>query len=212
MDEKRRCKATNKDGQPCRAEARTGGDHCIFHDPHLDRQRAEGRKRGGKARSKTATVKMLEAADRPLSSVGDVVTLLGETINGARRGQVDSKLANAVGYLSSVLLRALQDTDLAEALAALRRDLEDLKHGDGGGPAGNGTAAAGNPSLQESQSFDAHSPPPGPRGIPEPGGDDSGPVAGFLATLPFHEDADALFPAGRQKFDGGGPGAADGLA
>jgi hypothetical protein len=28
-----RCKATTKDGQPCRAYARTGRDFCIAHDP-----------------------------------------------------------------------------------------------------------------------------------------------------------------------------------
>ena len=42
-----------------------------------------------------------------------MVTLLGTTINQVRRGQVEPRIANSVGYLSGILLKAL-DVDTLE--------------------------------------------------------------------------------------------------
>lgn len=60
-----------------------------------------------------------ETPDAPLSSAPDVVALLGETINQVRRGDVDPKVANTVGYLSGVLIRALEVGDIEQRLATL---------------------------------------------------------------------------------------------
>jgi hypothetical protein len=62
----------------------------------------------------------------------DVVTLLGQTINQTRRGQLDTRVANAVGYLAGILLKGLQDADIElrikrleenQANRALRNDV-----------------------------------------------------------------------------------------
>jgi hypothetical protein len=97
------------------------------HDPDLAEERIRGRRQGGKTRSKAAAVLPSTVPDLPLAKVGDVVVLLAETINQTRKGLLDPKVSNAIGCLSSVLLKALQDTDLAAQLAELRRDLEELK-------------------------------------------------------------------------------------
>jgi len=47
------------------------------------------------------------------------VALLGQTINQVRRGEVEPKVANAIGYLSSAVLSALEVGDLEERLADL---------------------------------------------------------------------------------------------
>jgi hypothetical protein len=57
--------------------------------------------------------------DLPLRTVTDVVTLLGQTINQTRRGDMDPRVANAVGMLTGQLLRALEGADLAERVARL---------------------------------------------------------------------------------------------
>ena len=49
----------------------------------------------------------------------DISALLGDSINRLRRGELDPKVANAVGYLSSVLLRALEQGPVEERLARL---------------------------------------------------------------------------------------------
>jgi hypothetical protein len=51
--------------------------------------------------------------------VGDVTDLLGETINQVRRGQIDPRAANTLGYLATALLKALQQGDTEARLRAI---------------------------------------------------------------------------------------------
>jgi hypothetical protein len=48
-----------------------------------------------------------------------VVKLLGETINQVRRGVIDPRVANAVGYLANILLGATGQRELESRLAEL---------------------------------------------------------------------------------------------
>jgi hypothetical protein len=52
-------------------------------------------------------------------SKGDVAELLGETINQVRRGELDLRVSNAIGYLSGILLSAMEKGSLEERLATL---------------------------------------------------------------------------------------------
>jgi hypothetical protein len=51
--------------------------------------------------------------------MADVALLLAVTINQARRGELDPKVANCVGYLGSVLVKTLEQSDLARRNQAL---------------------------------------------------------------------------------------------
>ena len=111
------CRGTKADGTPCRANAMTGSEYCFFHDPAKAEEQEAARQAGGRV-GKT-TVLSPDTPDAPLSSMADVVALLGQTINQVRRGEVDPKVANAVGYLASALLRALEQGDIEKRLAEL---------------------------------------------------------------------------------------------
>jgi hypothetical protein len=50
---------------------------------------------------------------------GDVVRLLSTTINQVRRGEIDPRVANAVGYLSNIVLAATAQRDLETRIAEL---------------------------------------------------------------------------------------------
>jgi hypothetical protein len=178
------CKQVKADGTPCQANARPGSDWCIFHDPALAGRRAEARRAGGRERSRKAAVLPAGTADAPLATAGDVAAFLGQTINQVRKGQLDPKVGNCLGVLAGVLLRALEEGDLAEQLLELRRQVEGLGnarrdvaggvepaeetggHEGVGGPAAAAGAAAA-----------------GPGGDRDPGGDGPGPVADGLAPL-----------------------------
>ena len=54
-----------------------------------------------------------------LESTTDVARLLGDSINQLRRGQLDPRVANSVGYLGSVLLRAMEQGPTEQRLANL---------------------------------------------------------------------------------------------
>ena len=51
----------------------------------------------------------------------DAVALLALTINQVLRGQIDPRIANAVGYLLTVQLKALELGETEERLAALEQ-------------------------------------------------------------------------------------------
>jgi hypothetical protein len=59
-----------------------------------------------------------DTPDHPLGDTNQVSVLLADSINRLRRGQLDPRVANAMGYLASVLLKAL-DQRLEERLAHL---------------------------------------------------------------------------------------------
>ena len=108
-------------GKRCRAFALRGSDppRCIRHseDPEVIRRREESDRKGGAV----TAVRTLPATTLPprLYTAGDVRDLLAETIQQVRTGAIDTRTANAVGYLASVLLRAVEGHDLEARLEAL---------------------------------------------------------------------------------------------
>ncbi len=114
----RQCRYTKSDGNGCQANVQAGSEFCFFHDPALVEERATARSEGGRERTR----KVLLAPNTPireLKTVTEVVQLLGETINQVRRGGIDLRVANCVGYLSGILLAALEKGQMEERLAAL---------------------------------------------------------------------------------------------
>ena len=113
----RKCCHTKADGSRCRANATTGSDHCFFHDPAKAKERAAARKAGGE--KGRAAVLSADSPDVPLQSVADTVSLISETINQVRRGEIDPKVSNAIGYLTGILLKALEQGAIEERISAL---------------------------------------------------------------------------------------------
>jgi len=113
------CRHTKLGGSRCRASARHGSHYCFFHDPKSARARVAARKAGGIERSRRAAVLSANTPDRPLASAADVTRLLAETINQVRRGEIDPRISNAVGYLAGILLKAKERDELEQRLARL---------------------------------------------------------------------------------------------
>jgi hypothetical protein len=120
---KYKCKFRKKDGKECGADAQSGKTMCIFHDPTRAADGRRARRMGGINRSRTAAVLPADVPDNPLRNTQDVSTLLAESINQVRRGELDPRVANSVGHLASILLGALQQGPLEERLARLEAAL-----------------------------------------------------------------------------------------
>jgi len=60
-----------------------------------------------------------DTPDKPLASGADVISLLAETINQVRRGEVDPRISNAIGYLAGILLKARERAELEERVSRL---------------------------------------------------------------------------------------------
>jgi hypothetical protein len=66
-----------------------------------------------------AAVLPFDTPDHPLGDTNQVSVLLADSINRLRRGQLDPRVANAMGYLASVLLKALENGRIEDRLAHL---------------------------------------------------------------------------------------------
>jgi len=80
----------------------------VFHDPGKAGDGRRARQAGGISRSHVAAVLPPDTPDHRLQNTQDVSNLLAHSINQVLRGQLDAKVANAVGYLASVMLRSLE--------------------------------------------------------------------------------------------------------
>jgi hypothetical protein len=109
------CQHVKSDGSKCQAPRLAGSDFCFFHDPEKSAER-EAAQRAGGLRNKMAVLPST-VPDARLQDTQDVVTLLSETINQVRRGQLDPKVANAVGYLGGLLMKAIHEAEIEKRKA-----------------------------------------------------------------------------------------------
>lgn len=116
------CEKTKRNGQKCRAMAIDGSRYCFFHDPAMQKARKAAQQRGGRANQ--AAVLPADAADVQLESARDIATLLAQTINQARKGQIAPKIAGTIGYLACSLVKILETSNTEERLAKVERALE----------------------------------------------------------------------------------------
>src|SRR5580704_3847589 len=119
----RKCEFRKKNGERCGADAQTGKSLCVFHDPARACEGRRARRAGGITRSRLAGVLPADTPDHPMGNATDVSALLSDSINRLRRGQLDPRVANALGYLTSVLLRSLEQGPIEERLAKIEATL-----------------------------------------------------------------------------------------
>jgi hypothetical protein len=113
------CSHKKLDGSRCQAKPLPGKTACVFHDPELAAERAEGRRQGGVNRSTKAATLPTDTPDLPLTTVRDVITALATTFNAVRVGRMDARVGNCLGVLAGVLLKAIEGGDLEQRIAAL---------------------------------------------------------------------------------------------
>lgn len=111
------CIGTTTNGTPCRATPQSGSAFCFLHDPDKGDEQRRARQAGGNTRA--AKVLDAETPAKDVKSVADVKGLLSDTIHQVRTGVIDPKVANCVGYLSGILLKAIEVGDIEERLAAM---------------------------------------------------------------------------------------------
>jgi len=114
------CTQIKSNGDLCGGYAIEGSPYCFFHDPASAERRAEARSKGGKS----GTGATLDEANTPVRSVADIVDLIEMTINDVRAGRIDVKIANAVGYLANISMKAFEQRDVEKRLEAIESVLE----------------------------------------------------------------------------------------
>jgi len=116
----RKCKAIRKDGKRCRAYAISGSDYCMAHDPSLAAKRRQWRRAGGRVKGEKNRI--VEEATR-LKRPRDVQQMLAVTAEKLERGEIDPRTANALGRVASLLLKAMELTNIDERIERLERTM-----------------------------------------------------------------------------------------
>jgi hypothetical protein len=115
---------TSTNGTPCRATPQNGSPFCFLHDPNKAEEQRRAHQAGGSTRA--AKVRSAETPPKDINSFADVKGLLSDTIHQVRTGVLDPKVANCVGYLSGILLKAIEVGDIEGRLAAVEAS---VRHG-----------------------------------------------------------------------------------
>jgi len=108
------CQGVKPDGSRCQAATLPGSRHCFFHAPEKASERRAAQSSGG-SHNKMKTLDA-DAPDLKIDNCRDVVGLISETINQVRKGELDPRVANAVGYLANVLIKAAEQGDMESRL------------------------------------------------------------------------------------------------
>jgi hypothetical protein len=111
------CSGTKPDQSNCQAAALPGSEFCFFHDPSKTEKRREAQAHGGRQNR----MKTLEdsAPDVKLEDSGDAIALISETINEVRKGKIDPRVANSVGFLANILIKAVEKNKLETRIEQL---------------------------------------------------------------------------------------------
>lgn len=108
------CKAKKPDGSDCQAVALPGSEYCFFHDPAKAERRREAQSLGG--RHNHMKTLSSDAPDVEIETIQDTIPLLTETINQVRKGEIDPRVANSIGYLANVIIKAVEQSDIEKRL------------------------------------------------------------------------------------------------
>jgi hypothetical protein len=120
--ESRRCQHRRKDGKRCNAVSMLGSRFCFFHNPERKKEQEDARKKGGRQGRMAALGK--NAPNIQIKSPDDLIVLLSETISQVRRGEIDPRIANAIGYLSGVLLKAREQGEIEDRLTIIENEFK----------------------------------------------------------------------------------------
>jgi flagellin-specific chaperone FliS len=113
----KKCKY-RKDNKSCKNYALTGDNYCFFHSPRMAKERAQAQRKGGK-RALGEKKRVLAESNVQIQNTADIIKLLNVTINQVRTGGIEVKIANAIGYLSGICLKALEQGDIEKRLEVL---------------------------------------------------------------------------------------------
>ena len=124
-----KCKHKKPDGTACNSFAMKGKSYCWRHSPELSEE--EKRKfsaKGGKNNSHNRNCEFVGGIDSPspsgregwglppvkIENFKDIASMLTDTINNLRTGKISQKTGSSIGYLSFILLMAMDKAKAEE--------------------------------------------------------------------------------------------------
>lgn len=119
------CSFIKKDLKRCKAYAITGSMYCLSHNMEMRDAKHEAVQKGGQAES----YKKLDLKLPPfeITQPADVTKAIVQTINELRDGQLPPRIANTVGYLLGIALKAFEVSEIDDKIEAIDRIILERK-------------------------------------------------------------------------------------
>jgi hypothetical protein len=120
-----KCNFIKDSGEKCEANAVKDSEFCFFHNPDIsDEEKREAQTKGGANRALTI------ANPLPVMQIAepeDAITLITDTINRVRAGELDIRTANCLGFLADKLLNAFEVVKLKDKVEFIERVIGNKK-------------------------------------------------------------------------------------
>lgn len=124
MEHARQCTATNKDGNPCGAQAWKDG-LCRWHHPDLETQRQASRAAGGRAKSHKAQARKYLMGSR--MSPAEVEGLIARALIQVTVGEMPPGVLSALAAGARAYVVVREASEIEERLAAVETTLSDRR-------------------------------------------------------------------------------------
>ncbi len=115
------CSYTKQDNTQCKAQAIKGSEYCYFHNPDISKEEKSLVQQEGGLNRRNFIRKPLNTVE--INTMFDIKFLLVDTINNLRVGNIDSKIASTIGYLSGQMLKTLELVDIEKRIEVLENHL-----------------------------------------------------------------------------------------
>ncbi len=109
----------------CQAYSVEESDFCLSHDPNQKDEKLAAVRKGGQADSYQSLKLSLPAFT--IKEPQDVVPAVIQTINELREGKLPPRIANTVGYLLGVALKAFEVAEIDDKIEAIDRIILERK-------------------------------------------------------------------------------------
>jgi len=114
-----KCIFIKENNEECQANSMKDSQYCFLHNPEIPKEEKKlVQAKGGKGN--------ITRIQNPLPPItvntpDDVVSLLTDTINRVRSGELDVRIANVLGYLSGHLIKALEVSEVDKRVSTIER-------------------------------------------------------------------------------------------
>lgn len=116
------CKYIKDNKEQCKANAMDNG-YCYLHNPDIPEEEKQlARIRGGENNAVLIGELMEESKVRTSE---DIVILMESVINKVKRGVLDIRVANTIGYLAGVTQKAVKEVEVEDRLKRIEELVKD---------------------------------------------------------------------------------------
>lgn len=118
------CTYMKTDNSQCQANAMKESSFCFTHNPDTQVEKHLAVIRGGEnSRRFDINLPSIE-----LQKPKDVASLLTDTINRVRKAELPPNIANTIGYLSGIVLKAFESDEMEDRLKIIEEKMEVRKY------------------------------------------------------------------------------------